>query len=283
MAPFLDGLHPYAAHRLVKLFELLSKKYERVLMSTSAATDSVHRSSPPSLSQTTESSSSTPQQEQQRQYDEWTATSQPQPLLQSPSLSEPVPDPRLQLGWEMQQIYSQSSVQPGEPYRATRSRPQDVPAAVAAAVAATSLSQQSHPNGPEPYQTNGFLHATSPVSEEQVLDGSPRQTPPPRPTIHSTGEQGSVDHSTMFPSASNGRVLVDEIRERSISSTTAVSLSGTETPSSTTSSKGSAVMTPANDMDVTNDLQDSIQEVSYCCCFAVISYCHTVCDLLSPW
>ena len=30
MAPYLDDIHPYAARRLIKLFELLSKKYKRI-------------------------------------------------------------------------------------------------------------------------------------------------------------------------------------------------------------------------------------------------------------
>ncbi len=31
IAPYMDGIHPYAAHKLVKLFEMLSKKYKKVL------------------------------------------------------------------------------------------------------------------------------------------------------------------------------------------------------------------------------------------------------------
>ncbi len=34
MAPHVDNIHPYAAHRLVKLFELLSRRYRRILFST---------------------------------------------------------------------------------------------------------------------------------------------------------------------------------------------------------------------------------------------------------
>ncbi len=30
MAPYLDDIHPYSARRLVKLFDLLSKKYKRI-------------------------------------------------------------------------------------------------------------------------------------------------------------------------------------------------------------------------------------------------------------
>jgi hypothetical protein len=41
IAPYLDGLHPYASHRLVKLFELLTKKYKRILAKRIPNSDNV--------------------------------------------------------------------------------------------------------------------------------------------------------------------------------------------------------------------------------------------------